>query len=97
MTTFGDMVFQLGGSPVGGLPIMTGENKYYFVDGKYGLDGNSGSKPTDALATIGAAITLARARVDWSATPWARRDVIVIAPGSYDEALNLVMAHAVSQ
>ena len=92
MTTFGDQVFEFGGVPVNGsLPLMVGgptyKPNYYFVDGANGADGNSGLKPNESLATVGEAITRARARVNWSNTPWARRDVIVIAPGVYDENL----------
>lgn len=55
MTTFGDMVYQLGGLPVmAGVPF--GPNaKYYFVDPANGSDNNSGTKPTEALAGLEAA------------------------------------------
>lgn len=82
-----------------GIPIMGGGNipaffrntslgvKYYFVDGKGGAAGNSGESPDDPLNTIAGAITKANARIDWTASPWANNDVIVIAPGSYAENL----------
>jgi len=55
MTTFGDMVFQLGGAPVGmGVPF--GKNsKVYFVDPANGSDGNDGLSPKTALAGLLAA------------------------------------------
>ncbi|KKN79019.1 hypothetical protein LCGC14_0344950 [marine sediment metagenome] len=61
MTTFGDGVYQWGGSPVG----MSGPEPFpsgraWFVDGTSGLAGNSGKKPTEAFSTL----TLALAAVD---------------------------------
>lgn len=55
MTTFSDMVYQLGGLPVmSGVPI--GKNaKYYFVDPANGSDGNDGLTPDTALAGLEAA------------------------------------------
>ena len=90
MTTFGDMVFQFGGVPVGsgGVPVFFGQqSKYYFVDVTNGNDDYDGLSPNRAKATIAAAITLVNARIDWSATPWANHDVILIAPGTYAENL----------
>jgi len=89
MTTFGDQVFQFGGVPVGSsqIPFMRTTGKTYFVDGKSGLDGNTGLKPSEAFATIAAAVTASNGNIDWSASPWALSDVIVIAPGVYAENL----------
>ena len=88
MTTFGDMVFQLGGVPVGGIPIFFGQqSKYYFVDVTNGNDDSNGLSPSSAKATIASAITAINARVDWSASPWSNHDVILIAPGTYTENL----------
>ncbi len=55
MTTVSDMVFQLGGAPVG-LGIPFGKNsKVYFVDPANGSDGNDGLTPKTALAGLLAA------------------------------------------
>jgi hypothetical protein len=87
MTTFGDLVYQLGGVPVAqGLPLQI-NTKYWFVDGANGSDGNDGESAATPLATIAAAITKMNGRIDWSATPWAKRDVLIIAPGTYAENL----------
>lgn len=53
MTTFGDQVYQYGGMPVGvsGLPFPA-TGKAFFVDPVNGSDGNSGKKPSEALATL---------------------------------------------
>lgn len=57
MTTFGDMLFQLGGMPVGSgmLPLMGGPGKVYFVDPANGSASNDGLSPDSALITVGAA------------------------------------------
>ncbi len=53
MTTFGDMVYQLGGMPaLAGVPFGP-KSKYYFVDPVNGLDANNGTsidKPKKTLA-----------------------------------------------
>ena len=88
MTTFGDQVFQYGGVPISGqIPFVRGEAKTYFVDGQSGSDGNSGLKPSEALATIAAAVTKVNSAIDWSGSPWATGDVIAVAPGVYAENL----------
>ncbi len=52
MTTFGDMVFHLGGVPLmAGLPF-TKNSKYYFVDPANGNDSNVGTDLANPLATI---------------------------------------------
>lgn len=55
MTSFGDMLFHLGGLPVmAGIPF--GKNaKYYYVDPVNGLDSNDGLSPGTALAGLAAA------------------------------------------
>lgn len=61
MTTFGDQVFHLGGSPIGGalsMGIMGGGAKSFFVDPANGLAANSGLKQDDALNSVGAAYAL---------------------------------------
>ena len=88
MTQFKDMLFQLGGVPVGGgIPISLGGANYYFVDVNNGSDGNDGLSPATPKATIAACVTIMNARIDWSDSPWARRDVLVIFPGTYAENL----------
>lgn len=55
MTTYGDLLYQLGGMPVlGGLPPLpfSRDAKYYFVDPARGSDDNSGLNPNEALAGI---------------------------------------------
>ena len=59
----------------------------YYVDGRDGSDNYTGLDPTNAKATIAAAITVMNARIGWSNSPWAQRDVLYIAPGSYAEEL----------
>jgi hypothetical protein len=56
MTTFGDQVFQFGGSPVGGV-FSHEKNEVYFVKPGSGNNQNQGRKPSDALATIAQAHT----------------------------------------
>jgi len=64
MTTFGDMVFHLGGQPLGAgtLPVTgitaSGAGKAFFVHGSLGNNGNSGLKPTEPLKTLTAAYAL---------------------------------------
>lgn len=55
MTTVADGLFQYGGMPVGpgGMPVFLGRgSKVFFVDPVNGSDGNSGSSPQQALATL---------------------------------------------
>jgi hypothetical protein len=57
MSTVDDMLYHLGGVPVGGglLPPMGGSGRVYFVDPANGSDGNTGDTPGDAKDTVGAA------------------------------------------
>ena len=87
MTTFGDQLYHHGGMPVGCGPTIFPESKYYFVDKATGLSGNSGLSASTPLDTIAAAITLMKARINWSNSPWSRNDVLFIGPGKYDETL----------
>ena len=84
-----DMLYHMGGVPVTSmLPMLPRLNsKIYWVDGRVGQSGNSGESYDAPLDTIAGAITKVNARVDWSASPWGNRDVIVISPGVYAEAL----------
>jgi len=55
MTTFADGLFQYGGMPVGpgGVPPFLGRySKTFFVDPVNGADGNPGTSPQQALATL---------------------------------------------
>lgn len=55
MTTVADMLYQLGGMPVlpPGYPVPPiNGGQYYFVDGSNGADGNPGTSPGRAFATI---------------------------------------------
>lgn len=55
MTTFSEMVYQLGGVPtLAGVPFGA-KAKYYFVDPANGSDGNDGLTPAHAKATLTAA------------------------------------------
>jgi hypothetical protein len=54
MTTFGDGVFQYGGTPVGAALDMPWA-KHWFVDAKRGSNSNSGKSPTKPLLTMEAA------------------------------------------
>ena len=61
MTTFGDQLFQFGGSPVGGalsMGLMGGGAKSFFVDPANGTAGAGGLKQNDALSSVGAAYAL---------------------------------------
>jgi len=79
---FTDLVqFQKG---AGLLPDRTVE---FFTDGKFGDDDNDGLSMDQPKATIGAAITAMNARVGWADDPWARGDILYIAPGAYAENL----------
>ena len=89
MTTFGDQLYHHGGVPVGGCssPTIFPESNYYYVDQATGLSGNTGRSASAPLDTIAAAITLMKARINWSNSPWARNDVLFIGPGKYEENL----------
>lgn len=54
MTTFADGLYQFGGMPVtGGIPPFVSVNsKVFYVDPVNGSDGNSGSSPSTALASL---------------------------------------------
>ena len=58
----------------------------YYVNKLVTSSGN-GLTWAKAFKTIAEAITVVAARVDWSASPWATNDVIVIGPGLYAENL----------
>ena len=54
MTTFADLVYQLGGLPAG-LALVPPGGAWLWVDPANGGDGNDGLTPGTALATVGAA------------------------------------------
>lgn len=58
MTTFGDQVFQFGGSPVGMLPLMGADAKAFFVDPARGSDSHAGTRWDKPLATVTKALSL---------------------------------------
>lgn len=74
MSTFPDGLFQYGGQPVGGSYFTSPWATAWFVDGTSGggNDNYSGLKPTEAKATVQAAVTAA-----------GRGDVIYIRPLDY--------------
>jgi len=59
MTTFGDMVYEFGGAPVGSGRYSSPWAKHYFVDGTDGKVNNGGLRPDDAMSTIQGAVDLA--------------------------------------
>lgn len=89
MTTFGDLVMQLGGVPVSSnLPIVFPRaSKYFFVDKATGNDDWPGEDAEAPKLTIASAITAMNARINWSNSPWSKNDVLIIGPGKYDETL----------
>lgn len=72
MTTFGDMVYELGGAPVSGARFSSPWATHYFVDYDNGSSGNPGTAPDRAMQTIQQAVNLATGG-----------DVIYIRPRAY--------------
>ncbi len=70
-----------------GSGLQLARSEQFHVDGKDGSDNNNGLSMDRAFASIEAAITAMKARIDWAETPWARSDVLYIAPGLYAEEL----------
>lgn len=60
MSTFGDMVYQFGGVPVGG-PFILQTGNAIFVRPSTGLDGNDGKSPSSAVKTLSKALDKATA------------------------------------
>lgn len=58
MTTHQDMLFHMGGVPVG-TPLQSVYGNHWFVDTERGSDGNAGKKPGRAFATMAKALSLA--------------------------------------
>lgn len=59
MTTFGDQLYQYGGTPVGG--FFTNAAKHWFVKPSTGLDGRKGNSPQRSLKTLAKAQSSATA------------------------------------
>lgn len=73
MTTFGDLVFELGGSPVGGRRYTSPWATHWFIDYDNGNDsGNSGQTPNQAKKLISSAVSLS-----------SPGDVIYVRPREY--------------
>lgn len=70
-----------------GAGLLFARSVEYYVDGKDGSDTYNGLSADRAKATIAAAVTAMNARISWSDTPWARGDILHIAPGLYAENL----------
>jgi len=75
------VIFQRG---MGYLPDRSVE---FFADVKFGDDSNDGLSMDQPKKTLESAITAMNARIDWSESPWARADILNIAPGVYPENL----------
>jgi hypothetical protein len=61
MTTFGDMVYQFGGVPVGGFdPVMLAGGKWYFADPTHGAAGGDAQTPATATNSVKTAYDLCR-------------------------------------
>lgn len=88
MTTFADRVYQMGGTPVGGVDWSLGVENWYYVDVLNGSDSNNGSSWSQAFATIAQAITTSNATINWSYAIGNRKyNAILVAPGVYPENL----------
>ena len=86
-TNFPNGITSLGVPTIGGSQIPVNVGKYFFVDGSKGSDNYDGLSLDTPLATFAAAITLANARIDYTADRWGNGDVIILAPGKYVEKL----------
>ena len=86
MTTFGDGIYQYGGSPVSG-SFLHPPRKVYFVNAQSGLDGNSGRSWDDAFLTIQAAVTKAN-----SPEQYVNDIDIYVGHGTYEETVEFTRA-----
>lgn len=57
----------------------------YYVNGDGGSDNWDGLSPDNAFNTIDKARVISTGRVDWTNSPWANQDTILIYPSAYDE------------
>lgn len=84
---------QGGGGALGQLMFMSAAprpsddiaGKVYYVHPDHGSNSNDGLSPDSPLKTILQARTLSAGRINWSGSPWANQDMIVLFPGVYDE------------
>ena len=82
MTTFGDRLFQNGGTPVGGdLLSLMGKGKVLYVDPVFGSDGNNGLTPKLAKATMQNALDNGSSYSLTDGTSDGKGDVIIRMPG----------------
>jgi hypothetical protein len=86
MSTTQDMLYHLGGVPVG-TSNRDISGSTFFVDGNSGLDGNSGKSWTEAYKTLAVAIAASHADIARGADRWARRNTIYIAGDAFEEDL----------
>jgi len=70
-----------------GLGYLPDRSVEFFADVKFGDDNNNGLSMDQPKATLASAITAMNARISWSDSPWARADILNIAPGVYPENL----------
>ena len=73
-----------------GVQVFGAYGNIYFVDKKNGVNTNSGLSWAQAVATIGKAIELSNATIDWEGDPWLVDNYINVAPGLYKENLESV-------
>jgi len=66
---------------------MDAESRVYYADVNRGNASNSGLSKQNPSSTIARMVTAMNARIDWADSPWARHDVLVLAPGTYAENL----------
>lgn len=59
--------------------------RVFYVHPDYGSDSNDGLAPDRPFKTILKARTVQAARINWSGSPWANQDMIILFPGIYDE------------
>jgi hypothetical protein len=96
MTTFGDMVYALGGVPLLGAagsngPNVIGAKTVYFVDGNHGNDSNSGKNGWgDAFKTLTVALAASHADIASGSEGWAARNIIFAKGDVFDEDLVLL-------
>jgi len=57
----------------------------FYVDPDFGKDGNSGLTPDYPFKTVLKARTVQAAKINWTLSPWAINDAIILFPGIYDE------------
>lgn len=78
----GGGLFFLAGAARPGSDI---QGNVFYVNGEAGSDSNDGLAPDRAYKTIEKARSVSAGRINWSGTPWANGDEIIVWPGTYDE------------